>query len=269
MTEARARRKIVATAGAFVVALGLLGTAAEAGVPANRALSCDGTDDFAIASFAAIPSLTTLTVEVWARPEAFSEFGAVASAQNGFSVLAPGSAGFSIGPGATTTPYGGSLTLGDWVHIAGTYDGTNVRVFVNGQPAASAIKPDSTPVSMADFRVCVWPYGGVFFQGAIDELRIWNVVRTDEEIASHYTESLSGAEPGLLAYYKFDEADGDQTIVDSSPNGRDGTLGADATVAADDPTRIEPGAPLPEPGGAALVALLTIAGLSRAGPPRA
>ncbi len=54
----------------------------------------------------------------------------------------------------------------------------------------------------------------------------------------------SGDQPGLLAYYRFDEPGGD-TIFDSSPNGRDGTLGADASSGTDDPMRIDSGAPVP------------------------
>jgi hypothetical protein len=240
--------------------LSLLGAAPGARA-ANRAISCDGVDDFAIASFSPLVSTSTFTVEVWARPDAFSSFGSVASASDGYAVGAAGDARFTIGPGSTVTASGGSLTLGEWVHLAGTYDGTTVRVFVDGQPVGSEIKPDMAVVSLINFKFCVWPNGGAFFQGAVDEMRIWDHVRTDEEIASAHAESLPGDEPGLLAYYRFDEP-GEQTIVDSSPNGRNGTLGADASVASDDPTRIEPGAPVPEAGGGSLV-LLTLAALSQ------
>ena len=123
------------------------------------------------------------------------------------------------------------------------------------------MKSDGAPAVLTDFKACVWPGGGTFFQGAVDEMRIWDHVRTDEEIASHYAVSLTGSEPGLLAYHRFDEPDG-QTIVNSSPNGHDGTLGADASVASDDPTCIDSGAPVPEPSGASLVALVAVIGLS-------
>jgi hypothetical protein len=238
----------------------LLGSAPEAHA-ANRAISCDGVDDFAIASFLPGVSTTTLTVELWARPDAFSSFGSIASASNGYAMAAAETANFTIGPGSTVTASGGSLIVGEWVHLAGTYDGSTLRVFLNGQPVGSEIKPDMAAVSLTNFKSCVWPNGGTFFQGDVDEMRIWDHVRTDEEIASHYAESLTGGEPGLLAYYRFDEPE-QQTIVDSSPNGRDGTLGADPAVASDDPTRSEPGAPVPEARGGSLV-LLTLAALSQ------
>jgi hypothetical protein len=176
-------------------------------------------------------------------------------------MAAAGNARFTIGPGSTTTASGGSLTLDEWAHLAGTYDGSTVRVFVNGQPVGTEVKPDMAGVFLEDFKACVWPNGGSFFSGAVDELRIWDHVRTDEEIADDHARSLTGNEPGLLAYYRFDEPDV-QTVVDGSPNGRDGTLGAGAAVAADDPTRIEPGAPVPEPEGASGIALLALAALS-------
>jgi hypothetical protein len=265
MVEALGRRRIGfgSRAAALLLALSLLAVAPRAGAD-NRALSCDGTDDFAIAPITPSLQTSTITIELWARPAAFTSLTAIASATSNYGLGAnlPGAGAFTIGPGTTVTAAGGSITLGEWVHIAGTYDGTTVRVFVNGQPEGSILKPDHASLDLADTKVCVWPGGGTFFQGAVDELRVWDHVRTDQEIADHYTESLSGQEPGLVAYYQFDEPSG-QTIVDGSPNGRDGTLGADASAAADDPARIEPGAPVPEPSGGALVALLTAARLSR------
>ena len=69
-----------------------------------------------------------------------------------------------------------------------------------------------------------------FWSGSIDELRIWNVAKTQSEIASGMNTSLLGNEAGLVLYYNFNRfiCDGDNTSVstlqDISSAGNDGTL---------------------------------------------
>src|SRR5690606_20101977 len=182
-------------AGCLLVGPALAWAAPEARAQ-NGALRCDGVDDFAIATFA--PSIFTaeMTVELWARPEAYSDFGAIASGSTGFGVFATSGseAGFMVSPGLTESAYGGSVALGEWVHLAGTYDGTNIRVFVNGVPVGSAIKADNALVNLSDVKTCVWPDGGYFYQGAIDELRVWDHVRSDQQIRRYHDVLLEGSE---------------------------------------------------------------------------
>jgi hypothetical protein len=66
--------------------------------------------------------------------------------------------------------------------------------------------------------------------GDIDEVRIWNVARSREQILSTMNESLTGNEPGLVAYYNFNEGVGGgnntgvTTLPDLTRNGHDGQL---------------------------------------------
>jgi len=57
---------------------------------------------------------------------------------------------------------------------------------------------------------------GDHFDGKMDELRIWNVARTPAEIFNNKDIELSGHEPGLMGYWKFNG-----NALDSSPNGND------------------------------------------------
>src|SRR5262249_32542727 len=68
------------------------------------------------------------------------------------------------------------------------------------------------------------PGGWYGFIGQIDEVRIWNAVRTADEIQLDSAAPLTGTESGLAAYYRFDEGSG-TTARDATPNHRDGTLG--------------------------------------------
>ena len=77
----------------------------------------------------------------------------------------------------------------------------------------------------------------LFFNGLVDEVRLWNVVRTPAEIAADWNQALVGNEPGLVGYYKFDEGSG-IAVIDSSTGGNDGMLGALVTTGTDQPQRV-------------------------------
>ncbi len=64
-----------------------------------------------------------------------------------------------------------------------------------------------------------------FFDGQMDEVRIWNMARTEAEIQSTILTGLTGNEPGLIAYYKFDQTDPLITVLpDRSINTNEGAL---------------------------------------------
>jgi predicted outer membrane repeat protein len=67
---------------------------------------------------------------------------------------------------------------------------------------------------------------GTFFDGRIDEFRVWNKELSQREIAALKGLKLSGNEPGLLLYYKFDEINGNTAINSATALGAawNGTL---------------------------------------------
>ena len=66
------------------------------------------------------------------------------------------------------------------------------------------------------------------FRGSIDEVRVWNVARSAEEIRRDMKRTLTGDEPGLVACWTFDEGAG-LIVHDSSPHGNHGHRGVWAT----------------------------------------
>jgi len=128
---------------------------------------------------------------------------------------------------------GGTKTTG-WQHLAvvGDEDGgtTHVTVYRDGellwQHDLSAVVGDVSGGK-------AWAIGqewdvpslqSDFFGGRIDEVRIWNVARTQMEIRADMYRGLVGDESGLAAYWPFDEGSGVQ-VFDQSINGRNGSLG--------------------------------------------
>ena len=61
------------------------------------------------------------------------------------------------------------------------------------------------------------------FVGQIDDVRIWSVARSADEVRQDMTTAPTGTEPGLVADYPFDEGQG-LTAHDLTPNHNDGTL---------------------------------------------
>ena len=59
--------------------------------------------------------------------------------------------------------------------------------------------------------------------GNLDELRIWSDIRTQSEIQSYMTKSLTGSENNLLGYWNFNEGSG-STLTDQTSNDNDGTI---------------------------------------------
>ena len=118
-----------------------------------------------------------------------------------------------------------------WYHVAGTIDAKNdiMKLYLNGAEVgrndfkqALHLRKTTLP-----FRIgCSheeerWDHAS--FIGQIDEVRVWNIARTENEIRSDMNKQLKGDESGLVGYWKFD-AETQGRISDSSPNKNDGKL---------------------------------------------
>ena len=125
-----------------------------------------------------------------------------------------------------------SLEAGKWYHVAATFStSTTAQLFINGKldkvqnsGLPGSIFSGSAPVLVGSFGVAVGDENKL--DGLIDELRIWDVVRTDYEIAEAAHAKLNGDEFGLVSYYNFDEQDG--IIVRDQAGNNDGIIGNSA-----------------------------------------
>jgi hypothetical protein len=116
----------------------------------------------------------------------------------------------------------GVLTLNTWQHVAATYDGTNIRVYVNGTQVA--IEHFTSGIAYTDNDLCIGSvnYGDQnYMTGLIDEVRIWNVVRSINEI--NFNMGQCEVTGNLVAYYRMTDGSG-TTLTDNSGHGHTATL---------------------------------------------
>lgn len=102
-----------------------------------------------------------------------------------------------------------ALSAGTWYHVATTCSTTEIKVYVNGVLDATATLATPMVPSSKNLRVGDSPsWGGRLLNGYLSDLRFWNVVRSEAQIAADMNTSLTGAETGLVAGWKMDEGTG-------------------------------------------------------------
>ncbi|MFA5805787.1 MAG: LamG-like jellyroll fold domain-containing protein [Melioribacteraceae bacterium] len=124
-------------------------------------------------------------------------------------------------------PITGTTTLSNnvWYHIAATYDGTTWRIYLNGKLDAAvlvgAFLPENTSIQHAGIATAMNSSGTAtgYFQGVIDEVRIWNYARNPSDILNNMNVELTSG-TGLIGRWGFNEGSGTtaiNSIVYSTP----------------------------------------------------
>ena len=142
-------------------------------------------------------------------------------------------------------PYYSDRLLGPecWYHLAYTYDGSTLTMYADGDlefkiKFSGAIGNPPQDTFIGNDNLGIFPLHAV-----VDEVRLWSVARSQEQVRATMNTRLSGDEPGLLAYWPFDEGQG-QVVGDASGNGNDGQLGNSTAVDTSDPRWIPSDAPV-------------------------
>ena len=95
--------------------------------------------------------------------------------------------------------------------------------YLNGKSVATeSISNNSLHTHSSSLAVGYFPSYAQYFDGQIDEVRIWDDARTQAEIKNNMYNELSGSESNLVAYYNMNEASG-TTLNDLTSNLNDGT----------------------------------------------
>ncbi|MBL0144540.1 MAG: LamG domain-containing protein [Chitinophagaceae bacterium] len=103
-------------------------------------------------------------------------------------------------PNATGTT---TITDGNWHYLVGTYDGTDLKIYVDGVLEATTADV-SVPMTGANPLYIGTSAGSSKLNGSLDEVSIWNTALTATQINNLIGQQLAGNETNLVAYYNFD-----------------------------------------------------------------
>ncbi|MCI0669588.1 MAG: Ig-like domain-containing protein, partial [Myxococcaceae bacterium] len=173
----------------------------------GSALSFDGLNAWVTINDATALDLTTgMTLEAWVRPNAVpQDWTTVLLKENvgGLAYALYGSDGNSRPPvvyanvgGDQATVATTTLPTNAWTHLAATYDGATMRLYVNGKQVTSRTLSGPMATSDRPLRIggnSVW---GEFFNGLIDEVRIYNRALSQAEILTDMNTPLTGGGTG-------------------------------------------------------------------------
>jgi hypothetical protein len=134
------------------------------------------------------------------------------------------------------------------VHVAAVLDGgideNQIRLFVNGVEGnlyyrVFGSKPD--PISDNLPRTARVGDG---FKGYMDDVRLWGVARTQDQLRDDMARPINGSEPGLLGYWRLDESYGSVAVDSATGDGVADPLSPSSGDAADFPDRVLSTAPI-------------------------
>ncbi len=204
----------------------------------GNALNFDGTNDYAYLP-SQVNNPTTFTLEAWFKTTVKkggivgfndSSTTSVGAYDRFIWMSSDGKINFSVhnGNGHTITTTK-SYADGTYHHVAGTFTtagGAGLKLYIDG------VNVGAISLSTISNYNGYWKIGGLvtwgtssgvtdYFQGSIDEVRIWNTVRTASEISANYKKVIPTSTPGLVSYLCFNQgtSGGVNTSITSLTNG--------------------------------------------------
>ena len=209
------------TAATYTITIDPVDDAPTISVSTNPyAVDLDGTNDYLTTNSSILNDISKYTVSFWINPDSLTSNIPVSlvGQNDAFEIF--------IKNGDTLTFWNsisggvdysliGILSTGNWTHLAITGDSVKgeVKIYANGVLKTTLNHVTSTNYGNSTYNVTVGGYvqdstNGGFFDGKLDEISIWNEVKTAEEISTLQTARLTGEESGLLAYWSMDEGTG-------------------------------------------------------------
>ncbi len=112
---------------------------------------------------------------------------------------------------------------GNWHYFAAVYDGSTKTLYVDGKvdvstPVTGTLSSSTYPVYFGENA----GHTGRYFNGQLDEIRIWNTARTESQVRGDMFTTLTGAQNGLLGYWQFNDGTGGR--VSDTVSGNDGLI---------------------------------------------
>jgi Concanavalin A-like lectin/glucanases superfamily len=202
----------------------------QPGGETDTALTTSGTKYATLAnSNPLIPgTISTMTLEAWVKPSATCdsatpctimsvEYSYLLQVYSGKVIYYIGSGGAWCDASAGKFPVDAKVPSGKWTHVALVRNGSNVKIFIDGQlrsDITSACNPTTQTANNYGFFVGARGLNYQPFPGSVDEVRIWNSDRSASVAGDMHSNETSTS--GLLHYWNFNEGTGTAAYNDVS-----------------------------------------------------
>lgn len=199
----------------------------------------------------------TLSIEAWVKME--TSGGVIASKYNeqgnqrGYKFSINGgylsyqySSNGAANPGSyDVTASTNQLVVGSWYHAAVTVTtaSKDIKFYVNGVLCSNGSSNDNSAGTSilnttADFALGKYQINGPansdFFDGLLDEVRLWSDIRTQAELVDNMYKQISASEGGLVAYYRLNNS-----YLDETSNNNDLTSSGSPTFITTDKAPVD------------------------------
>ena len=150
----------------------------------GKALTFNGSDYVSAGDI----SQSKITISAWIKPESNSNFGSIAMKQNVYGLESQGAKVFArVGDGSSWTgSVEAPISFGVWQLVTQTFDGSKVRIYVNGSLVATA-NAKVTLGSTVPFLIGTWATDfSEPFKGGVDDVRVYNRALSASEVSALY-----------------------------------------------------------------------------------
>lgn len=201
-------------------------------VVTNTAMGLNGTN-----SYVSIPAHTNptqaMTVSCWAKSNTatWNNSSMLISKRDAFIIHPDANSKgltmyFHVSGGWKAAGFTLTIDITQWHHYVGTFDGTAIRLFVDGTRVAESNTTGQITADTGVLTIGMDDGSANYFNGQIAEVRIWNKARTESEIQSDMAKALIGNEAGLVGYWPLS----DGSAKDYSASGLNGTINGTVTT---------------------------------------
>lgn len=195
---------------------------------ATNTLNFDGSDDYVQTPLTATLIGSTFTIEAWVNASDLNDRPIVStlttSGNTGMELHLAANGSLSLTVRNSNNSWSDFNTQAawisgnTWVHVAATFDGTAVALYVNGYSCSVTGTMSGSFVAGTELlEIGRRVSGDTKYKGDISEVQLWNVVRSQAEIQADL-KSYATSQTNQLAYYKMDQgmAGGDNAGITTS-----------------------------------------------------
>lgn len=186
----------------------------------GTALQFDGVDDY-VKVDKGFPALSTFTFSTFVFPRDLTNGKIISTNAYSLGIL---NGGIEFKSSSIGNISYNSINKDEWSHITVTYDGSMLRLYINGTEVNAAAATESLPATTSltigkdNQTACC------YLNAKLDEMRLRTKCLSLAEVREGMTDCIDGTQSDLIAYYRFDDGIGSPFLSDLSGNGGHGTL---------------------------------------------